>query len=446
MSEPAAAPDRIDRPAPFVDEEGMDRHLRAALLGAVLLVFGVGGFAVTVPLAGAVIAGATVVAESNDKKVQHQQGGIVTELLVRNGAAVTAGDLLLRLDPTQANSSLQIVSKALDQGLVREARLKAERDGEATITLPEAMEKRRAEPEVAAVIAEELRLFENRRAARDGLRSQLRERITQLHEEIRGLEAQKTANERQTGFIAEELTGVRDLYRRNLVQISRLSALERESARLAGEEGQLIAAIARTRGRITETELQIIQIDQDLRTEVGRDIREIQSKNTEFIERRIALDDQLARVEIRSPQTGTVHQLNVHAAGAVIAPGETIMVIVPREDVLVLEARIAPHDIDHVARGQHAVARLSAFDQTKTPEIGGIVTFIAPDLVREPQTNLGYYVARITLDARQLETRSEVRLLPGMPAEVHLQTGERTAMSYLLKPLFDQVARAFKER
>lgn len=425
-------------------EDGIRREIALVLSGAAVLLLGLGGWAAMVSLAGAVIAEATIVVDSNLKKVQHQTGGVIAELNVRNGDRVKAGDLLLRLDPTVARANLQLVSRQLDQSSGRAARLKAElADGD--LITPAALAARTAEPEVAEILAEERRLFESRRTVRDGRRGQLAERAAQLANEIRGLEAQQEAKEREIALVTSELTGLRDLYRKNLVQLGRVNALEREAARLEGERGQLIASVAQVRGKVAETRLQILQIDQDLRAEGGRELRELQAKDAELSERAVAARDQLLRLDIRSPYTGTVHQLAYHTVGGVVAPGDAIMLIVPDGDTLVLEAKVDPRDIDRVAPGQSAIVRLSAFDMRTTPEFRGKVVSVAPDLTEDQRHDRSFYAVRVQID--QVETGAEgLRLVPGMPAEVHLITGSRTALSYLLKPLTDQFAHAFRER
>jgi HlyD family secretion protein len=427
-------------------EDGVRSQLTLALAGVLVMVGGVGGWAAVTPLSGAVIAPATVVVDSNVKKVQHQTGGIVGEIRVKDGDHVHAGDVLLRLDETVARANLQITSKQLDQFAAREARLLAERDGLDAMVVSPTLQERMREPDFALMFADERRLFENRRSARDGLKNQLGERVAQLSDEIVGIEAQLTAKERETSLIREELKGVRELYRKNLLPLTRVNALDRDAARIEGERGQLLAAVAQAKGKISETRLQILQIDRDLKTEVGKDLREQQAKQAELVERRIAADDQLRRVDIRSPQTGIVHQLSVHTVGGVVSPGEPIMLVVPEGEQLVLEAKVSPQEIDHVQVGQPAIVRMTAFNQRTTPEFRGEVSYVAADLTKDQQQNQAWFVARIRLESDELHAALGARLVPGMPAEVHLQTGDRTALSYFLKPLSDQVSRAFKER
>jgi HlyD family secretion protein len=426
-------------------EDGIRSHMVLILAGFVAIGGGLGSWAAVAPLAGAVMSPATVVVDSRVKKVQHLTGGIVSEIAVKNGDHVRAGDLLVRLDDTVARANLQIIVKQLDQLAGRQARLVSERDGAERLMVPPALESLASHPDVAAIIAEEARFFDSRRAAREGLRAQLGERLTQLGDEIAGLAAQEQAKEREIAFIRDELKGVRDLYKRNLVQLARLNALERDAARLEGERGQLVAAAAQARGKMAEIRLQALQIDQDLRSEVSKDLREQQAKEAELIERRVAAENQLRQIDIRSPQNGIVHELSVFTVGGVVGAGESLMLIVPEGDALVLEAKIAPQDIDHVRVGQPALVRLSAFNQRRTPEVAGTVAYVAADLTKDNRDNRAYYLAFVKLDEDGLKHIPEVKLVPGMPAEVHLQTGERTALSYFLKPFSDQVARAFKE-
>jgi HlyD family secretion protein len=422
------------------------RQTRFGLALVALLFGGFGVWAATTSLSGAVIAVGQVVVESNVKKVQHPTGGIVGEIRVRDGDRVQTGDLLMRLDETVTRASLSMVSKQLDQFEARLARLVAERDSLPEIRFPPSLTERSSNPDVAEVMAGERSLFEARRTAIEGQRAQLSERVTQMGQEIRGLEAQAAAKRKQVGFINQELEGVEKLYKQNLVPITRLNALQREASRLDGEEGQLVAQIAGSRGKIAETELQIIQLVQDLKREVAAELRDSQSKIGELVERKVAAEDQLRRIDIRAPQNGFVHQLAVHTIGGVINPGEPIMLIVPQADSLVVEARIQPHDIDQVHAGQQVTLRFSAFSQRTTPEIFAKVSRVSADLTREAQTNVSYYTLRITIPEEELKKLDGKVLVPGMPVEAFIQTSSRTALSYLIKPFEDQIARAFRER
>jgi len=416
------------------------------LLTIAIMLAGVGGWAANTQLAGAVIASGSVVVESNLKKVQHPAGGIVGELLVKEGDSVAEGQLLIRLDDTITKATLGIVRSQLDELLIREARLLAEREGSSLILFPSALSGRRHEKTLTLAFAGEESLFDSRRLARAGQQAQLRERVAQTREEIGGLSAQREAKEREVKFIAEELEGVSGLYKKNLVSIARLMALQRDHAKLEGERGHFAAEIARAKGKIGELELQAIQLDQDFRTDVLRELRDAQAKLGELKERLVAAEDQLKRVDIRSPYTGLVHQLSVHTIGGVIANGETIMQIVSRQDSLVVEAKVAPQDIDQVSNGSKVIARIVAGNQRTMPDVSGHISRVSADLTREPQTNAAYYVVRAALEAEGLAQLKDIKLVPGMPVELFIQTQERTPLAYLMKPLQEQIARAFRER
>jgi HlyD family secretion protein len=422
------------------------RQILAIGVTSVGLVLGLGGWAATTEFAGAVIASGQVVVNSNVKKVQHPTGGVVGELRVRDGERVKAGDILARLDDTQTRANLAIIVKALDELGARQAREEAERDGVDKVTFPADLLARMDKLDVAKAVNGELKQFETRRATREGQRAQLKERIAQLKEEIRGHEAQNRSKGNQITWIVKELEGVQDLWTKNLVPYTRVTALERDKERLEGERGQLIATIAQTKGKITETELQILQIDQDMRTEVGKDLADIRAKTAELVEKKVAAEDQLKRVDIRSPLDGIVHQLSVHTVGGVIGPAEVIMLIVPEADALEVEAKIQPQDIDQVRVGQHAVLRFSAFSQGTTPELNGEVSRLSADVSEDQKTGVRYYTVRISVAQAEIDRLGGLKLLPGMPVESFIQTSPRTVMSYLTKPLQDQVSRAFRER
>jgi HlyD family secretion protein len=409
------------------------------------LTFGVAVWATTTEIAGALIAPGTIVVESNIKKVQHPSGGVVGELRVKDGDRVKAGDLLVRLDDTVTRANLAIVTKTLTELMARKARLSAERDGSDRITFPDELVQQASTPDTAQVMAAEVRLFELRRAARAGQKSQFNERINQAKDEIVGFGAQKTAKDKEIAFIEHELTGVRELYEKNLVPITRLSQLEREATRLGGERGQLTAATAQAKGKIAELQLQIIQVDQDLSSEVAKEMREIDAKIGEFVERRVSALDQLKRTDLRAPQDGTVFQSTVHTIGGVIPAGEAIMLVVPDSDRLTIEAKVNPQDIDKVQLGQSATLRFSAFNFRTTPEIFGTVSQVSADITTDQRTSQSYYTIRIAMPADEVARLGKVKLVPGMPVEAFVNTGDRTVMSYLMKPLSDQISRAFRE-
>jgi HlyD family secretion protein len=415
------------------------------LAGVIVLAVGLGGWAITTEIAGAVIASGSVVVDSSVKKVQHPTGGVVGQLHVRDGDQVKAGDIVVRLDDTVTRANAAVMAKSLDELRARQARLQAELNDLREIGFPAEVLDRSSDATVSRVLAGEQRLFESRRAARAGQKSQLAERIGQLEEQQRGLDEQVGAKKLEIDLIQRELESVRILWRQNLVQLSRLTTLERDYARLRGERGALISSIAQVKGKVTETELQILQVDQDLRSEVGKDLGEVRAKISELVEKQVAAEDQLKRVDLVAPQDGTVHQLAVHTIGGVINAGEPVMLIVPKER-LIIEVKVAPNDIDQIRIGQSAILRLSAFNQRTTPELNGEVDRISADVVQEQKSSTSFYTARITFSDNELARLNGFALVPGMPVEAFLQTGARTVMSFLLKPLSDQIAKAWRER
>jgi HlyD family secretion protein len=428
--------------------QSIQRYTVVGMIMFGVVTFGIGGWAATSQLSGAVIAQGVVVVDSNVKKVQHATGGIVSELRVREGDRVNAGDILIRLDETQTLANATILTKSLDELLARQARLEAERDGADQISFPRALLDRTKDgkSDAGRAIAAEAKLFDLRRQARSGQKAQLKERSAQLQEEIKGYSGQVEAKQKEVDLIHQELEGVRSLWQKNLVPIQRLTALERDGARLEGERSQLGGMIAQSKGKIAEIALQAIQIDQDLRSEVGKDLIETRSKLSELGERKTAAVDQLNRIDIRAPQSGRVHELSVHTVGGVIAPGEQIMLIVPDSDALAVDVKITPRDVDQVYVGQTATMRFAAFNQKTTPEIEGLVSVLSADITQDQRTGASYYTARVSLKSEELAKLGASKLVPGMPVDVFIKTQGRTALSYLVKPMQDQAERAFKER
>ncbi|MCK1719566.1 HlyD family type I secretion periplasmic adaptor subunit [Bradyrhizobium sp. 141] len=426
--------------------ESIKFHLILGLVIVLVLVIGLGGWASTVLISGALIAPGQIVVESNVKKVQHPTGGVVGEVRARDGDLVKAGDIVVRLDDTVTKANLAIVTKNLDAAQARAARLQAEQRGVDRIEFPQALLDRAIDPDVKLLLSAETKLFDVRVNGRTGQKAQLRERITQLNEEISGLSAQEKAKDQEISLVQNELTGVRELYDKRLVQISRLTQLERDSARLNGERAQYIASRAQAKGKITETELQIIQVDKDVVSEVSKDLRETNDKIGELIERKVAAEDQLRRIDIRAPQDGMVLQSTVHTVGGVITAGDALMLIVPQADDLQVEAKVNPVDIDKLQIGQKTLLRLSAFNQRTTPELNGLVSRVSPDVTTDQRTGQSYYTIRVSMPAEEIARLGDVKMIPGMPVEAFVQTGDRTMLSYLMKPLHDQLMRAFREK
>jgi len=439
-----------------VDTEGADltRSLRRGFqdelkTGLRVLVLGLGlagGWAVLVPLSAAVTIPGTLVLESSVKKIQYPAGGVIAEIRAHDGMRVNEGDLLARLDETQLRANMQVIADQLDETRVRIARLTAERDGSET---PKMSGQAAAQPggqDVTRLLASETSLFKARLGTRESQKQLLRSNIAQLEEEIDGIGAQIKSKSAQLDLIASELKGVQTLFDKQLVPLTRLTALQREAAQLDGERSQLKSTISETRSKISQAELQIVKIDQDLRSDVMKDLRESQDKESELTQKIVAARDQLNRVEIRAPSAGVVHQLMVHTIGGVVGAGEVIMEIVPDSDNLQIEARLPPVDIDHVHVGQDVLVRFSAFNQRTTPQVHGFVSYVSADLVQDPQNkSASYYTIWVKPTGEELRRLENLQLVSGMPAELFLQTGSRTMMSYLLKPITDQLKRTFSE-
>jgi HlyD family secretion protein len=422
------------------------RHIIVGCAVVAFLAIGLGGWASTAEISGAIIAQGSLVVDSNVKKVQHPTGGVVGEVRVRDGDKVKAGDILIRLDETVTRANLAIVTKGLTELYARKARLAAERDGADSLAMPKELADRSDDPDVREALGSERKLFDLRRTARLGQKDQLQQRVKQLQEQITGLVAQQDAKSKEMSLIDQELQGVRDLWAKNLVQFSRLTSLEREEARLQGERGQLVAAAAEAKGKIVETGLQILQVDQEFTSDVAKELRETDSKIGEFVERKVTAEDQLKRTDIRAPQDGAVFQSTANTVGGVVTAGDPIMLIVPETDTLLVEAKVEPRDIEQVQIGQPVVLRFSAFNMRTTPEIDGTVVRVGADTSTDQRTGQSYYVVRIAMPVDEIKRLGDVKLTPGMPVEAFIQTGERTMLSYLVKPLRDQLMRAFREK
>lgn len=414
--------------------------LAFALVAALFI--GCGGWAATAQLAGAVIAQGVVVVDQHVKKIQHRDGGIVAELKVKNGQRVAMGDLLLRLDDTQTRAELGVIRSQLVELKGHLARVRAESNDEPAIAFPAAL---KADPAAASIMAGEARLFSDNRRTREGQIQQLEERIRQLKEEATGVGSQRSAKQRELTLIRKELEAMRVLQRQQLTPMSRIYALERDETRIDGEHGNLVAQGARISGQVSEIRVQILTIGQQARTEAQKDLRQTEGRIAELEERQIAAQDRLTRIEIRAPIDGVVHELGVFTVGGVITPAEPIMLLVPEGQTLSVELKVAPNDIDQVHIDQTARLRFTAFNQRTTPEVEGQVTFVSADISHDPKGRGDFYTANVKLaDAKEMTIGGKT-VLPGMPVEAHLTTGNRTALSYFTKPIVDQFAKTFRE-
>lgn len=431
-----------------VEQKLMRSTRRNLLLGAatvVLLVGGVGSWAATTDITGAVAASGSLVIDGSSKKVQHPTGGVIAELLVGEGQMVSAGDVVIRLDATVTRANIAAISKKLNHLLARQARLASERDGLLEVRVPDELLARLPKDATETLLKSERRLFSDRQASRDGQKARLREQIGQLRDQIRGLDMQQHAKSQESLLIGKELEGQRQLFQKGLTSLNRLNNLERDGTRLAGEHGQLLASIAATKGRITEIELQLLQIDQTMRTEVATEARDVANQLAELAEQETAGLDQLRRIDIVAPATGTVHRLAIHTVGGVINPAETLMEIVPEGAALTVETRIQPQDIDQLSLQQDAVLHLTAFNRNTTPELNAKLIRVSADLEFDEKTAMPFYRAAMAIPDSERSKISDIVLVPGMPVDVFIRTNDRTVLSYLIKPIVDHSARVFRE-
>ncbi len=426
--------------------KSLRRHAIAGL-GAIALFIGLlGGWAGTTEIAGAVVAQGTVVPLEGSKRVQHPEGGVVSAILVKDGDAVAAGQLLLRLDSTAVSANLAVIVSQLSAAFALEARLTAESIGNDELTLPRSLDAWPDRATLAGLLAAQERLRQSRAEAQAGLAAQLQEQIGQLGEQISGLQSQQAAVRQQSEILAGEVADAQILFRDGLMEASRLNASRRELARLEGEAGNLAAEIASARTAIAGSRAKIAENTATFRAGVLEDLRDVGLQIAELLQQKIAAEDRLAKLEIRAPQAGIVHESIVRTVGGVVAAGETLMQVVPHTDRLALEARVSPLDIDKLNVGQLAAVRLTGLDARTTPELVAAVDAISPDLSRDPATGVAYFSIRMKLSEAELARLPEGQhVTAGMPAEAFLRTADRTVLSYLLGPLAAQLSHAFRE-
>lgn len=443
----------VARPEPGASEAEVQRAWSArgpVILGMLALVVLIGGFgtwAVTSSIAGAIVAPGAIEVEANRQAVQHPDGGVVKEILVREGDVVEAGQVLLRLDPEKLNTERTIVESQLFELMARRGRLEAERDGTESVVFNETLRAIAAENlEVADMLEGNRRLFAQRRDNLAASVSQLEKRKAQIAAQIDGLSAQLAALDTQSALVTEELEGQLALQEKGLAQLPRVMSLEREKARLEGSAGEIIAAKAQAEGRITEIEIEIIRIQAESREEAISQLSEQEGRELELAERRRAILEQLDRLDIRAPRAGAVHALQIFGEQSVIQAAQPVLYIVPQDQPLLIGVQVATINVDQVHVGQEVILRFSAFDTRRTPEILGRVISISPDALSDEATGMSYYRARVQLLDGELEKLPAGSvLIPGMPVEAYLRTGDRSAIAYLAKPLADYFNKAFRE-
>ncbi|MEM9878911.1 MAG: HlyD family type I secretion periplasmic adaptor subunit [Pseudomonadota bacterium] len=421
---------------------------RLVMLGLVIILTAFGGFgtwAAVAQIASAVVSQGTVKVFTNRKKVQSLEGGVVTALNIKNGDYVQTGDVLLTLDRTRAAASHQIIQGNYDTTRASIARLNAERDQRDAIMFPGDLRSRANAPAVAEILASQEKMFRARQETYFGEVAMVEERIGQLREEIRGLEKQATAKQKQIQLIEDELAGLYELLEKGYTARTRVLALEREASSLEGEAGEHIASIARAKRAISEAELEILQLR---KARIEQIVIELQDQETQLFdleERLGAASYTLEQTDLRATSSGYVVGLAVHTVGGVVQPGETVLEIVPHDDDLIVEAKVQPIDIDSVQLGLDADVQFTAFSQRSTPKLSGKVIYVSADSMVEPNRDLPFYIARISVPEQEVARLGENPLLPGMPADVLIKTGSRTPLTYFLKPIKDSMNKAWRE-
>lgn len=444
MTAAAAGPDE-DR---FASDAGSDRSIaatiRAARLTMLLLVVGFGGAAALVPIGGAVVAGGTVGVESHVKRVAHPAGGTIAKVYVRNGLHVARGAPLIRFDDTVSGSDADLTARSVEQLLAQKARLEAEQLEAGAIVFPPEL-ARRTDASAQQAMANERKMFAIKRREKAGIRAQLIARVAQYRQQIAGFRSQIGAIDRQMVLIRPERAGLGTLYAKGLVSLNRKNELERQAVDYEGNVAALGTQIAQAEARISETREQLIQLGETRRADAGTQLASVAAALNQQLGRSVLAGDIQSRTLVRAAYAGIVDKLAFTTVGDVVRPAETIMEIVPDADRKVVEVMFDPADIDQISVGQRARVRFTAFGGANSPEVAGKVVQIAADRSIDPETKRAFFTGRIAFDIAQLASQGQFRIVPGMPAEVYVETGSRSMLSYVFKPLRDQFARAFRD-
>jgi HlyD family secretion protein len=431
-----------------VDAEASDLRLRQRtrraflLIGALLFLLLL--LATFLQVAGAVTASGEVSVETSVKTIAHPTGGVLLKVSVRDGDHVEEGQELMRFDTSVSQVGSTSASQGLEGLQATRARLEAERDGAASIAFPPELLASK-DPVVQEIVARERRLFALRQQDRRGTLSLLGERIRQYEDQIRGFEGQIASIDEQLKLIEPELAGLRRLYEKQLVTLGRINQLERTAVQLQGSRAELTANISQTRARISETREQMLNVDKTSRSEAGTQLSAVIAQINEQTVRSASATDAHDRSVIRAPQSGTVDKIAFTTLGSAVPPNQPILQIVPDRDALIVAARVRPQDVEQLRLGQKARVTFSGLDRQTTPDVAGTLIFISADLTQDQHTGQSYYRIKVKLDPGQAELVKSLALKPGMPAEVFVETGDRSILSFILKPLFDQMRHAFRE-
>ena len=421
--------------------------LIGGLVALLILVGGFGTWSVMTNISGAVIASGQIEVEQNRQIVQHPDGGVVAEILVQEGDIVDAGDVVLRLDDTLLASQKLITEGQLFELMARRGRLEAERDDLDEIVFdPDLIAEAAVNPEVASLMEGQERLFRARITSIEQEIDQLGKRRQQIADQIEGIKSQQAAMDTQAKLIKSELANQQDLLDKGLAQVSRVLALQREEASLAGRMGESISGIAQSEGRVTEIDIEILKLSTRKREDSITRLRDLQYRELELAEQRRSYAEQLMRMDIRAPVSGIVYNMQIFTPRSVIRPADPVMFLIPQDRPLVIAAQVEPVHIDQVFPGQEVTLRFSALDARKTPEVFGKVTKVSADAFQNEATGIPFYRAEVILNQGEFERLPEgTTLIPGMPVETYIRTDDRTPMAYLVKPFMDYFNKAFRE-
>jgi HlyD family secretion protein len=418
--------------------ERLRLRTRRAYLLIAALVLGFFGLAAILQVGGAVVGSGEVAVESNVKTLIHPTGGILKALMVRDGDHVAKGQLLMRLDQGVSSVGAESAALGLEQLLARRARLEAERDGASSILFPPQLTTK-TDARASEAMARERQLFALRRRERDGSIALLNQRVRQYDEQIASYQAQIAAIESQMTLIEPELAGLRKLHDRQLVTINRLNEMERTAVQMKGSKAALESNIAEARAHISEANEQILNVDKQIRSDAGTQLAEVVGQLNDQQVRVATTSDMVDRSEIRAPQSGVVDKIAYTTIGSAVPATQPLLQIVPDRDAMIVEARIRPQDVDQVRVGQAARITFSGFNRQTTPDIPGTLIFVSPDLTTDQRTGQSYYRIKVRLDADALAKAPQIALKAGMPAETFVETGNRSILSFLIKPLLDQL-------
>ncbi|MEM8794113.1 MAG: HlyD family type I secretion periplasmic adaptor subunit [Pseudomonadota bacterium] len=445
-ADPAQTQQRQKDPKGPAVPNDYSRWVKTGVLCILLVLGTLGGFGIAAPIASAVIAAGNVTVDTNRKNVAHLEGGVVAALHVRNGSHVDAGDVLIELNETRARARISILQAGIDTNVARYTRLAAEAAKLETLEFPSELTDRAEEKAVTEVIKSETEVFEARRLTIIGQTDILERRVEQLNQQVVGLEAQLEAEQRRKEIIDQEIETLEPLFEKGLISLQRILALRREAVQMEGSIGSIFAEIARSKQAVGETRLQIIQTEKQFQEEVLSELIQTQAQLKDLREQYSAGMDVLERSDMIAPVSGTVVNLDVHSQGAVVRPGATVLEIVPDQDELLIEVQVQPQDVDNVTIHQAATIRMSAFPQRTTPLLHGSVSYVSPDTMLDERTGSTFFNARISVPREELERLGEDKQVnPGMPAEVMIKTGSRTAVDYLLEPIVESMNRAWRE-